>query len=421
MKTFNKATLLSAALMFVGGAAQAAEITFTCSQNGNECELLKELAAPWESKSGHTLKVDLVPYDTILKSLPLQFAAGEGPDLAQITDMGGLAKYMLDLTQYVDASYWEKNFSNTLAWTRVNGPGDKGIYNLMTQLTATGPYINKTLFDQAGVAVPGAGASWEDWADVANKVAKATGVPFPMAMDRSGHRFAGPAISYGAKYFKADGDPITVDDGFGDFAKLFVKWNQDGTMAKEVWAGSGGSSYQDASNEFINGQLVFYMSGSWQIGRFNRDIGDAFDWQSVPLPCGAGGCTGIPGGAAIMGNKNSKNPEAVASLIDFFAQPDNMQKIAAGSGQLTGHQGLQESGVDYSSLSPAAQAAMAGFSGNLTKFTPTAFAFQGYKNNRAIMNSTVDRLTSAIVGETSVEEALASINRDVAEAVAAAN
>ena len=179
---------------------------------------------------------------------------------------------------------------------------------MMTQLTITGALINKTLFEQAGVAVPGDKATWDEWAEAARKVAKATETPFPMAMDRSGHRLAGPAISNGAKFFDADGKPQLVDEGFSETVRKFVDWNQDGTMAKEVWGGQGGSTYQDAAQEFINGQLVYYFSGSWQVGRFDEAIGDAFDWEVVGPPCGPGGCTGMPGGAGLVGFKETQHP-----------------------------------------------------------------------------------------------------------------
>jgi alpha-1,4-digalacturonate transport system substrate-binding protein len=69
----------------------------------------------------------------------------------------------------------------------------------MTQLTVTGPFVNKTLFEQAGIAMPGAKATWEDWAKATKDVAAKVQAPFPVAMDRSGHRFFGLAISEGAK------------------------------------------------------------------------------------------------------------------------------------------------------------------------------------------------------------------------------
>jgi hypothetical protein len=44
----------------------------------------------------------VVPYQAILENLPVQLAAGTGPDIAKVTDLGGLNEYYLDLTPYVD-------------------------------------------------------------------------------------------------------------------------------------------------------------------------------------------------------------------------------------------------------------------------------------------------------------------------------
>ncbi len=409
-----------AALVAAAGA-QASELRFTCYQDGVECDTWAKLFKDFEAKNpGTTVKVDVVPYQAILQSLPVQLAGGEGPDLARVTDLGGLAKYMLDIKPLIkDADYWETNYGPTLNWTRVHGPNDDGIYSLNDQLSVNGSFVNKTLFDQAGVKMPEKGATWDDWAKATSDVAKKTGTPYPMAMDRSGHRFAGLAISYGAKYFDKDGNPITVDDGFKAFAKQFVQWNQDGVMDKEVWAGSGGSTYQDATKQFINAKVVMYVSGSWQVGRFGKDIGDAFDWVVAPEPCGPAACTGIPGGAAVVGFKQTKHPEEVAKLLDYMAQKDVMAKFDAATNNIPPNKALQKEGVDYTNASAPQKAALKQFATNLLDFSPIAFQFQGYKNNRAIMNATVTRVTQAIVGESSLDEALNRINSDVKEAVAA--
>ena len=72
-------------------------------------------------------------------------------------------------------------------------PNDKGIYGLPMQLTVTAPIVNATLFEQAGVPLPGPKATWDEWAADAAKVAKATKTEAGMALDRSGHRFAASA------------------------------------------------------------------------------------------------------------------------------------------------------------------------------------------------------------------------------------
>ncbi|PSM17579.1 ABC transporter substrate-binding protein [Nitratireductor sp. StC3] len=422
MKSRHLLSGIAFAAIVAASSASAAELRFACYQDGVECDAWAEQFKAFEAENpGTTVAVDIVPYKSIVESLPLQLASGEGPDLARVTDLGGLATYMLDVTPYVaDAAKLEEQYGKTLAWTRVNGPDDKGIYAIMDQQTATGPFVNKTLFEQAGVDMPGAGATYEEWAAAAKKVAEATQTPYPMALDRSGHRYAGPAISYGAKLFDDKGDPITVDEGFRAFSEQFVAWNEDGTIAKEVWAGAGGATYQDAAKEFTNGSLVMYMSGSWQIGRFGRDIGDAFDWVAVPAPCGPGGCTGIPGGAAIAAFKHTKAPEEVGKLLDFIAREDVQAKVLAKTKNIPANQALQVKGIDYENATDAEKAALTAFGNALAGFSPVAFQFQGYKNNRAIMNATVTRITQAIVGELSLDEALDRIDADVEEAVAAA-
>lgn len=402
------------------GAAEAVELRYMCYGDGNECEVSRDILDRFEAENPDiTVIVDKVPYQAILESLPVQLAAGEGPDLARVTDLGGLSRYYLDISPYVDAAYWEENFGETLKWYR-KGPDDDGINGMMTQLTITGPYINKTLFDQAGVEVPADDADWDTWAAAARQVAEATGTPFPMAMDRSGHRIAGPAISMGAKIFAEDGTPALVDEGFSEMIEKFVAWNQDGTMAIDVWGGQGGAAYQDGAQEFINGQLVYYFSGSWQVGRFDETIGDAFDWQVVGSPCGAGGCTGMPGGAGMVGFAHTQNPEAVAKVLDWFAREDNHAELIARTKNVPAHKGLAAQGLDYPDVSPQAAAALKDWTAQVAKITPVAYAYQGYAGNRAMFNATVTRVSQAIVGELTVEEALERITADVDEAVAEA-
>ncbi len=394
------------------------ELRFTCYGDGNECEVMGELLDRFEADNqGITVALDKVPYKAILESLPVQLAAGEGPDLARVTDLGGLNPYYLDLTPYVDAAYWEANFGDTQGWYRA-GADDQGIYGMMTQLTITGPYVNRTLFEQAGVAIPGDDADWQTWAEAARAVAEATGTTFPMALDRSGHRLAGPAIGMGAKFFDAEGNPAVVDDGFREMVEMFVAWHEDGTMAQDVWAGQGGASYQDAAQEFINANLVYYFSGSWQVARFEEAIGDAFDWQVVGVPCGPAGCTGMPGGAGLVGFKETAHPEAVAKVIDFFAREDVHAELIARTKNVPAHKGLAEKGLDYPEASPQAAAALQDWARQVPKISPAAYQLQGYALNRAMFNSIAQRVTQAIVGEMTVDEALQRIGADVDEAVA---
>jgi alpha-1,4-digalacturonate transport system substrate-binding protein len=418
--SFNfRATAVAAvwAAMACATAAHAGEIRVMCYQDGVECDVLNEQARRFESVNpGSKVIVDTVPYKTIVEQLPVQLAAGQGPDIARVTDLGGLSKYYLDISKDLkNRKYWDENFGATQPWLRPSAT-DKGIYGFMSQLTVTGPYVNKTLFEQAKVALPGPKATWDEWVAASSKVAKATGLKAGMAWDRSGHRFAGPAISYGAKIFDAQGN-LTLDAGYKSTITKFVGWHKDGSLLKDVWAGSGGSTYADSMGEFVNGRVAMVLSGSWQINRLQKDVGSKFDWVAVPNPCGPAACSGIPGGAAWVALKTSKSPKDVAAFMEFISSEGSYSTFTWKTNNIPAHQGLAKKGVKYASAAPAVQAALGVFSAGVANLSPTAYAFQGYKYNRAMMLPTVTRVTQAIVGEMSVDEAVNKLGVDMADAV----
>lgn len=392
-------------------SAHSQEIRYFCYIK-IECEVISQMLAGFENENpGITVKIELVPYKAIRETLPVQLAAGTGPDMASVTDLPGLNRYYLDLSPYVDRSYWEENFSDVLGWYRV-GPRDRGIYGLHTQLTLTGAYINVTLFEQAGVRPPGPGATWDEWVRTTRQVASRTQTPFPMAMDRSGHRISGPAISNGAKIFDDRGKVVLDDEGFRSFVAKFARWNNDGTFAKQIWA-VGGASYKDARREFVNADVVFYFSGSWQVGPFDEAIGDAFDWKVVGNPCGKGGCTGMPGGTGLVGFKHTKHPEAVARFIDYFARPENYEHVIARTQSIPAHRGIASRHVDYPDTSPRAAAALRAWTEEIKSLSPIASRLQGFPQNRAVFDIAVRRVTQIIVGELSLDQGMSRINRDL--------
>jgi len=400
----------------------AQELRVQCYSDGNECEVTADIAKRFEAaNAGIKIVIDKVPYKAVVETLPVQLAAGEGPDIARVTDLGGLNKYYLDLTPHLTPARvkaWQDNFASTLPWFRA-GPADKGIYGMMSQLTVTGGFVNKTLFEQAKVPMPGPTATWDDWMAASKKVADATKTPFAMAMDRTGHRFAPLAVAYGAKIFDAKGVPV-IDDGYKLAAKKFVDWNKAGLMPKEVWGGIGGSAYRDAFEEFANGRIVMYYSGSWQVRRMDTQVTKSFDWTVVPAPCGPAGCTAMPGGAAYVGLKRTKSPAAVAKFLDFLSQDANYSEMMARTENIPAHLGVAKAGVTYN-VSPLAKAALNSFVGDVAKILKPNFDLQGYRLNRAVFQPTAARLGQAVAGEMSTDDALRRLAADVDEQVKAAS
>jgi len=139
----------------------------------------------------------------------------------------------------------------------------------------------------------------------------------------------------------------------------------------------------------------------------------------VPNPCGPGACTGLPGGAAFVALKRSKNPKDVGRFLDFMAGDVVYAEYMAKTDNIPASTAVAKKGIDYN-VSPAAKAGLTVFVGEVGKLSPIAYDIQGYKYNRALFNPTAARLGQAIAGEMSLDDALKRISADIDEQVKAA-
>ena len=382
------------------GASAQVNLRYLCYADANECDVARDLLDRFE-KANPTIKVtiDKVGFAVIREQLETRLQAGEAPDMARVTNLGGLNKYYLDLTPHINAANWDANFGSTLPWMRV-GAADKGIYGFMTQLTVTGAFVNKTQFDQAGVKMPAAGASWDDWAKATAEVQKKGKIYAGMAMDRTGHRFAGMAISMGAKYFDGTGTPsAVVDDGFKAAAERMVQWHKDGLMPADIWPGASGAKWKNAGDMFINGDVTMHVAGSWMIQKYVSDVGSKFEWVVAPGAVRSGRLLGHAGWRGHGRLQGTKHPAEVGKVMDFMVSEPILKEYYERTVQIPAHKGIAEKGLTYGKeVTPEAQAALKQFTADFGKILPPAHALQAYQRNVAIFNATVNYVAQAITG-----------------------
>ena len=409
----------SALALFAATGANAVELDLMISDVDSKAGLVSEMVARYTALNPDvTINLNLVGYNVIREQLPIQLEAGTGPDLAFVTNLGGLNPYYVDLTPFVDAKAWEADYGAVLPWYRAGKPG--GIYGFHTEMTVTGPYVNLSMFEAAGVDVPAPGATWDDWAVATQAVMDATNSYAGMVMDRSGHRFAGPAMSYGAKYFDADGN-LAIDEGFRVFAQKMMDWHASGLMPADVWPAVSGSKYANGNEMFFSEDVPFYMSGSWNTGNVQQNVGDKFDWAVVPVPCGPDGCGIMPGGAGLVAFKSGvgADEEAAAKFVAWMAEKDQAREWYTRTFAIPANAQLQAEGLDYQSAGASASIseglkAFTAMAAAAAVQTPQAYRLQGDPNNFVIFNATVKYLSSAMNGELTRDEALGKINEELA-------
>jgi hypothetical protein len=155
--------------MLSAGAAQAVDLDLMISDVDGKANIVAEFAARYKEVAPDVnITLNVVGYEVVRDQLAVQLEAGTGPDLAFVTTLGALQPYYVDLTPFVDAEAWEAAYGAVLPWYRA-GVSD-GIYGFHTEMTVTGPYVNLTMFEEAGVELPAPGATWEDWAEATRQV-----------------------------------------------------------------------------------------------------------------------------------------------------------------------------------------------------------------------------------------------------------
>lgn len=389
---------------------------FMYYQDAAEASIMAPLVTKFQlANPGILVELDVVPYANITNQLPAQVQAGQAPDMARITNFGAFQGTLLDLTPYLsDPSFMTNNFAApVLAAMRASGD-TTGLYGFPDTLTVTGPYVNTTLFEQANVALPGANATWQDWTDAAAQVATATSVKYAIGSDATGHRLASVIISDGGTLLTPDGNFTIDSQGFRDAVTMLKNWQDQGLTDNQIWIKSGNSCI----NDFMSGDMVFCLSGSWQVGNVAKTVATNFDWQVFPAPTGAGGSVGIAGGSAVVAFSSTQYPEEVAKFMEFLMQPENYSYFSANTLALPAETAVATAGVDYNTTDPNVKAALNTFTAGVQNITDQGWALNPNPNAFAYYQNAVTRISQYLTGELTLDEMITKLQADIDTAIA---
>ena len=196
--------------------------------------------------------------------------ADDAPDVARTSGVNpDWAEYLMDLSDVAEKSGMME--SRTVR-------NEDGIAQaLRTDLTAVGMFVNKELFEEAGVSYPTSEEdiwTWDEFLSSVEEVKEKTDARFGFVMDSSDHRLRAFIYQHGGKDFflNEEGTSYMTDDESLEAVELFYELNNNGILPKSVWTAN-----EDAGAMFKSGQIPVYMSGSWQIKDFSENL--AFDWE----------------------------------------------------------------------------------------------------------------------------------------------
>jgi alpha-1,4-digalacturonate transport system substrate-binding protein len=375
-------------------------LRFVWFTDGPDQQAIEELITKFNAANPDTsVDLSIVPYKDLNQLLQTQATAGQAPDVARTSDPVLFRQYGLDLRPHLKDKDFSKAFLDAPQKMVTGANGE--VFGFPHDFTMNGPFVNVSLFKKAGVELPGDKATWDDWVAATTKVKQSAGVPYAIAVDRSGHRLDTIVHNFGGSYFSADGkDTNVTSQQTAEAAQFFAKLHADKLSPLEVWAGGGGG-YAAANDLFANGQVVLHLAGNWMVSQYDQVIGSKFEWKAVPNP-GKVNYGGFPGGKWVMAFKNSKAPDKVARLMEFLGSADSMRSYVSKALFLPTRNDLVREGVPY----PLRSDDMNVFLAETSKMPPSVYVDNYHTLFSPVANEMRDRITQVLIGELDVPQAL---------------
>ncbi|MFJ6677723.1 ABC transporter substrate-binding protein [Microbacterium sp. NPDC091382] len=309
-----------------GGDSKDVTLEFVQSGDAAQGGGYAMLAKKYEEETGVKVKIVEVPSDDLRTRLRTASQANDLPALAAAPDADpAWTQRMLDLTDIAEEA-------KVLPALRVEDPEDGKVKALPTTLTGVGMFLNKTLWDEAGVEYPTSldqKWTWDEYVQKATEVVDKTDAEFGAVMDSSAHRLRAFMFEFGSQGVTKQADGTWALDEAGKKAlEYFKKMNDDGFMPKAVWAAG-----DDPSATFKSGRVAGYMSGVWQIADFQANIKD-FEWISVPLPQQPVRSTNYGAASWIVAYDGTGVEKQTLDFVKWMYQPENYKEYCEISGCL---------------------------------------------------------------------------------------
>jgi multiple sugar transport system substrate-binding protein len=214
-------------------------------------------------------------------------------------------------------------------------------------------YYNRQLFDQAGLAYPQAGWTWDDFLKAAQALTKDTNGDgtidqYGLGTEVEAIRLAPFVWQNGGELVDSAGAPtrLALDS---PAAREAFQWFVDLQAKHHVMPSAAAEQAENSDSRFVNGRLGMLLN-SRRVVPTLREI-EGFDWDVAPPPQGAQRATVLHADAYCL-PRASKNKAAAWAFIEF-ANSAAGQEIVAKTGRTV--PSLKSVAVSPAFLDPSAK------------------------------------------------------------------
>lgn len=305
----------------------------------------KELVEEWNA-ANPDIQVEYVQGDwgSVHDQLLTSFEGGDPPDVihyeASASQVFAEAGYFADLEGLLSEEFTSGIPDDIWATVQYEEFGTVSVPFLVESRL---PIANKTMLDEAGIAVPTPEDPWT-WDEFQAAAKKLTdddtfGVAWPLSSPANA--VVTLSQSFGGKFVDDSGDTpaITVGDAEMEVpTRIHEMLYADQSAAPDAI----GVSSTDALPGFFGGKYAMVFGAIWLRQQMVQQAPDGFDWVTIPPLEGTEGQEQAVNPQTLSIAAQSEHPEEAAKFIEFFLNDQNMARLAKGDWLIPTSEGALE-------------------------------------------------------------------------------
>lgn len=263
-------------------------------------------------------------FEGYFEKLQTQMAGGAAPDVFQIKGGAPPADFiergvLLDITSYIGSKLKTNDLEKSVFESiKYNGK----VYEVPQGVGSTAMFFNKTKFNAAGVEMPKAGWTWDDFAELAGAISKATpGVFGATDVWAPGEGVSGAFTVFvrqrGKELYSQDGKLGIKKVDLTDWLAFWDKLRKSGAVTPpDITAGANAT---DGTSTLITGQAAMYFSYTGILSGLQDLTKDELYEDLLPDgPAGSRPGQNLESDGPLAISATTKYPDDAIALLDFL-------------------------------------------------------------------------------------------------------
>lgn len=354
-------------------------VTTTYAGEDSNAQNYKDSVAAWEAETGNTVEDSSATSDEAFKSrIIMDFEAGSEPDVLfffngvdsnQFVEQGKVVSVDEIREAYPD---FAGNMKDEMLGA---SPVDGVNYSVPVNGYWEGMFVNKQVLEEAGVEVPTAETTWDEFLAACETIKEAGFTPIAASLQEIPHYWFEYAIYNFQSPETHNTVPESVDDEYGqawvnglnDIKALY----EAGYFPENTLTATDAETFQ----LFTGDKAAFLIDGSWKIGGIAEAVDDIENFTVVNVPGKGDRRTTDEIGGLSMGYyitrkawEDEEKQDAAVSFVSFMTSDEVVSKFAGvsatalkegASPDTSEFNALQIDAIDYTAsftgISPAVQ------------------------------------------------------------------